>query len=644
MKAPAATLPTNSINPSTSFSAEAAYNIRSNIDTMEHSASSTIAYPSKSSTIPAISLKLLGSATQNGKSPLVLLLANPIQFVKASVMSPVYNRPQTEKFGASSAGSESPRWTKKISPKSQNNSCVTGTKEYKILPGAPDAAKAKVTVTSTEESPAPSMKKPTGFSIAINGKDISPVREYKEQMQKLEAKINNKAVTDATENCVTKDHQSLTNGDIKMTEVPSTDDKSPKLRTKVLTNGDVPTAKTLTNGDSAQKKIKKKLDGDTMVAIEEPIKPSKKRKAEELDGPVAQRLRKDISEKPKQNESPVTRSTRTSSLKTKGFHNRANDCYRNSVLQLICSIPELEEEIAKHNSDKCRIPSCVCCFLGELIAEHHYESTSRSRSKTNEVLRVINSRLGKVLPKQFKSMRQEDATEYLHAILHTCKDQLNKRIKDMAEKGKKTPKEEDLKNNPIDKTFDASFPSVLTCPKCGHRSFNRTDLPSLMLLPSIRPSENRPGNVISVKELLDDHFKPERVDATCEKCKFSSGKKFTKQVEVERLPRVLVLNVVRWTSVVMNRGYIKADKIMNRLKYDEKMTMQEKGKTVHYQLISVVAHCGRSLSAGHYISFVKQPDGKWALCNDNYVDETGWDTVARADGMQASILGYQRIE
>lgn len=34
----------------------------------------------------------------------------------------------------------------KISPKPQNGSRVTGTKEYKILPGAPDAAKAKVSV------------------------------------------------------------------------------------------------------------------------------------------------------------------------------------------------------------------------------------------------------------------------------------------------------------------------------------------------------------------------------------------------------------------------------------------------------------------------------------------------------------------
>lgn len=85
--------------------------------------------------------------------------------------------------------------------------------------------------------------------------------------QKLEAKFNNKVVTDATENGVTKDHKSLT----KMSEEPSAD-KNPKLRTKVLTNGDVPTAKTLTNGDITQKKIKKKLDDDTTAVMEESVK------------------------------------------------------------------------------------------------------------------------------------------------------------------------------------------------------------------------------------------------------------------------------------------------------------------------------------------------------------------------------------
>lgn len=145
-------------------------------------------------------------------------------------------------------------------------------------------------MTPSEESSAPPVKRPTGFSVVINGKDIFPpfANEYREQMvticvfisnnhngtnimqRKLEAKVISKVLTDATENGVTKHHQSLTNGETKMSEVPS-GDKSPKLRTNVLTNGDVPTAKTLTNGDVAQKKIKKKLD-DTTAVMEEPVK------------------------------------------------------------------------------------------------------------------------------------------------------------------------------------------------------------------------------------------------------------------------------------------------------------------------------------------------------------------------------------
>lgn len=617
---------------------------------MEDSSSSTMAYPSKSiSAIPAISLKLLGSATQNGQSPLDLLLANPIRFVKASVMSQVYSRPETQKF----ADTQSPKRLKRTSPNPGNSSRATGTKEYKILPGAP-SAKPKVTATPSVELPKSPLKKLDRSPAVANGRDISsPVaREHTAKKQNLDVKNNNAAVNgpkanptaDPVENGVSKDSQRLTNGHTKMSDVPAARTKNTSLPIQAMTNGDATVS--VTSGDSAENKIKKESDNDTTAPIEESTKPSKKRKAEEQDGPAAQRIRKD-----QQVESPAMKSANVSKLKSKGFHNRLNDCYRNSVLQLICSIPEFKEEITKHDSSKCRISACVCCFLGDLIAEHHFETKFGSRSRTNDVVRTINTRLGKVLPKQFKSNRQEDATEYLHAVLHACKDQLNKRIKDAAEKGKKTLREEDLKNNPIDKTFDGSFPSVLTCPKCGHRSFNRTDLPSLMLIPSIKPSENRPGNVIPIKYLLDEHFKPEKVDATCEKCKFASGAnkitsktKFTKQVEVERLPRVLVLNVVRWTSVVMNRGYVKADKIMNRLKYDEKMTMREKGQPVHYRLISVVAHCGRSLSSGHYISFVRQPDGNWAQCNDSYVDEIGWDTVARADGMQAAILGYQRID
>lgn len=193
-----------------------------------------------------------------------------------------------------------------------------------------------------------------------------------------------------------------------------------------------------------------------------------------------------------------------------------------------------------------------------------------------------------VLPKNFKGTRQEDATEYLHAVLHTAKDQLNKGIKGDA-----------LKDNPIDKTFGGSFPSVLTCPKCHHRSYNKVDLPSLMLHPSVKPRENKVANVINLADLLNDHFKPEKVDATCEKCKYNK-KKFTKQIEIEKLPEFLVLNVMRWTNTTMRGGRLGADKIMNRLKYEESVKLMEGETPVEYVLNGVVAHSGRSLSGGKF--------------------------------------------
>lgn len=124
-----------------------------------------------------------------------------------------------------------------------------------------------------------------------------------------------------------------------------------------------------------------------------------------------------------------------------------------------------------------------------------------------------------------------------------------------------------------------------------------------MLQPAVKPGQNRLNNVINLKDLLDDFFIPEKVDATCEKCKHNK-KKFIKQVEIERLPKFLVLNVMRWTSACLRGGYIKADKIMNRLKYEERITMKEGEKDVHYMLHAVVAHSGRSLSGGKCQTFI----------------------------------------
>lgn len=192
------------------------------------------------------------------------------------------------------------------------------------------------------------------------------------------------------------------------------------------------------------------------------------------------------------------------------------------------------------------------------------------------------------MPNNFKTTKQEDATEYLHAILHTAKDQLNKSLTGDA-----------LRNNPIDKTFGGSFPSVLTCPKCHHRSYNKVDLPSLMLHPTVMPRDNKATNLIYLTDLLNEYLKPEKVDATCEKCKHNK-KKFTKQIEIERLPKFLVLNIMRWTGATLRVGRVGADKLMNRLRFDERIKLMEGGTEVEYVLHAVVAHSGRALARGEF--------------------------------------------
>lgn len=95
----------------------------------------------------------------------------------------------------------------------------------------------------------------------------------------------------------------------------------------------------------------------------------------------------------------------------------------------------------------------------------------------------------------------------------------------------------------------------------------------------------------------------------------------------------------------MSGRYLTGDKLMNRLKFPEHLLLSEKGKEVEYELISVVAHSGHSIKHGHYVSYVRQPDGTWAECNDEQVTQVDFNEVATCDrgAYQASMLGYRRM-
>lgn len=63
------------------------------------------------------------------------------------------------------------------------------------------------------------------------------------------------------------------------------------------------------------------------------------------------------------------------------------------------------------------------------------------------------------------------------------------------------------------------------------------------------------------------------------------------------------------------------------------------GKAPTYDLCGVVVHAGRSAQSGHYIAYVRAPDGLWWLADDDLFRQVGQATVLK---QQAYLLFYAR--
>ena len=51
-------------------------------------------------------------------------------------------------------------------------------------------------------------------------------------------------------------------------------------------------------------------------------------------------------------------------------------------------------------------------------------------------------------------------------------------------------------------------------------------------------------------------------------------------------------------------------------------TSQPKGSQHMYDLYAVIVHHGRSVSSGHYLAYVKAPNGYWWLCDDTNIKDS----------------------
>lgn len=101
----------------------------------------------------------------------------------------------------------------------------------------------------------------------------------------------------------------------------------------------------------------------------------------------------------------------------------------------------------------------------------------------------------------------------------------------------------------------------------------------------------------------------------------------TKTVRLQRLPRMLVLYLMRFDPASLN-------KVAKHVSFEPRLAMRRawltpdsQDKRAEYQLVATVSHHGRSISSGHYTADVLQPDGKFLRFDDDTVSSVSLQTV-----------------
>ena len=147
------------------------------------------------------------------------------------------------------------------------------------------------------------------------------------------------------------------------------------------------------------------------------------------------------------------------------------------------------------------------------------------------------------------------------------------------------------------------------------------------------------GGISSVSAAMKTFLRPEKLSAgnewRCDGCK--NKVKATKQMKIYQTPNVLVLHLKRFAfsgfGGMMAMGGMggMGGKINKPIEFTPTIEVPCSNPdpvpgaaaggshTVPYELHGVVVHHGHSVHSGHYIAYVKAPNGQWHEMNDSTV-------------------------
>ncbi|KAJ1897877.1 hypothetical protein LPJ66_003108 [Kickxella alabastrina] len=307
-----------------------------------------------------------------------------------------------------------------------------------------------------------------------------------------------------------------------------------------------------------------------------------------------------------------------------GLSNLGNTCFLNSVLQCLTYTSALAEYmLMREHSASCRVgDNCILCKF-----EAHVVRALSKRESSSIAPKPIVGRL-KLVAKHMRVGRQEDSHEFLRLLveafqrnlLHGIDPKIDRRIQE---------------TTLVHQVFGGYLQSQVKCSRCGHDS--NTFEPLLDISLDIQSG----GGTIA--KALRAFTRPEMLTKSnrykCEKC--AKLVDATKQMTVYRLPRVLTLQLKRFSIFgggKINR-YVEFPLSLNMKGYVSGNS-PEAGPH-DYSLYAVLVHSGGTARSGHYFCYVKSSAGVWYEMNDSMVHQVSERTVLK---QTAYLLFYERCQ
>ncbi|KAG5418681.1 hypothetical protein I9W82_003399 [Candida metapsilosis] len=332
-----------------------------------------------------------------------------------------------------------------------------------------------------------------------------------------------------------------------------------------------------------------------------------------------------------------------------GLLNHGVTCYMNSAIQSLIHIPAFQHYLNDINEGKYQSqlkPRSVSHVLAELSKRmwnpHKPSAKYINPKKIIQRLDDINCMMSE--------WQQEDSHEYYMSLMSRLQE-------DSVPKGHK------LNESIIYDIFGGLLHQRITCQQCHNISSTKQEFYDLSL--GLNKKKYQNSCRFTIEKSINEFFSNEVIRKNdqdsksgyyCDKC--SSFTQANKISSIITAPETLTVHLKRFkfngnSSSKVKQG-ISYSKYLDLTKYmdrgdgeegeDENTTTSQSASasSAKYQLIAVIVHEGRSISSGHYICHVLQPDGlSWSTYDDEYINRI--DEKKALSDANAYVLVYTKL-